>query len=214
MRKAFALAVLFASAASAQEYSRSQGAHWSTVTGETITPDRDALRVGLGWPGLDLTYLHGIDDRRDFGAHFELLYGFEETSISKFGLGFGIPYRMVINRHERVTVEVHIEPSIRIYPGGDFGTFLFLRAPFGGNLGLQITPELRVAAGADLNIALNLPNTPFLEIGPRFGFSAEYQVDKNLDIAFNTRFGPQFYSASDIASDFAFVTQVVVGYRM
>lgn len=214
MRKAFALAVLLASAASAQEYSRSQAAHWSTVTGETVTPDRDALRVGLGWPGLDLTYLHGMDDRRDIGAHFELLYGFEETSFSKFGLGFGVPYRMVINRHERVTVEVHIEPSMRVYPGGDFGTYFFLRAPFGGNLGLQITPELRVAAGADLNFAVNIPNTAFLEIGPRFGFSAEYQVDKNLDIAFNTRFGPQFYTLSGASSDFAFVTQVVVGYRL
>jgi hypothetical protein len=216
MRNAFVVAMATAFAASAQEYSRSSTAHWSTVTGETVSADRDALKFGLGWPGIDLTYLHGLGDRRDVGVHFELLYGWEETSRSKFGLGFGVPYRMIVNRHERVSVEVHIEPMMRVYPGDNVTgtTDFFIRAPFGGTLGLQITPELRVAAGADLDFAVQLASTPFLEIGPRFGFSAEYQIDRNLDVAFNTRFGPQFYTLSGAPADFAFVTQVVVGYRL
>jgi hypothetical protein len=203
---------LFAGAASAQTLA---GSHWSTVTGETVSTDRDALKFDLGWPGLGVTYLHGVNDRTDFGVHFELLYGFEQTSNSKFGLGFGVPYRLIVNRRERVTVEVHIEPGMRVYPGDALttGTDFFIRAPFGGTIGLQVTPELRLAAGADLNFAIQIPKTAYLEIGPMFGFAVEYAVDRNLEVGFNTRFGPQFYSFGGSA-DFAFITQVVVGYRM
>jgi len=211
MKKATLIAVLLvAGAASAQSLS---GNHWSTITGETVSPSRDALKFDLGWPGVGVTYLHGVSDRADFGVHFELLYGFEQTSNGKFGLGFGVPYRLIINRAERVTVEVHIEPSMRVYPGGSETDF-FIRAPFGGTLGLQITPELRIAASADLNFAIQIPNTAYLEIGPMFGFGLEYAVDRNLNVGFNTRFAPQFYSLGNDNTNFAFITQVVVGYRM
>ncbi|HEX4383967.1 MAG TPA: hypothetical protein VH083_13500 [Myxococcales bacterium] len=210
-------ALLFAGGASAQTLSLTNSAagpsHWSTETGETVSPGRDALKFDLGWPGLGVTYLHGVNDRTDFGVHFELLYGAEQTSASHFGLGFGVPLRLIVNRHERITVEVHVEPGMRVYPDSDFTSF-FLRAPFGGTLGVQITPELRLAAKADLDFAIQLPHTAYLEIGPEFGFALEYAVDKNLNVGFNALFGPQFYSLSNSSTDFAFITQVVVGYRL
>jgi hypothetical protein len=209
-------ALLFAGGASAQTLSLGNSAagpsHWSVETGETVSPGRDALKFDLGWPGLGVTYLHGVNDRTDFGVHFELLYGFEQTSVSHFGLGFGVPLRLIVNRHERITVEVHVEPGMRVYP--DTNTAFFLRAPFGGTLGVQITPELRLAAKADLDFAIQIPNTAYLEIGPEFGFAVEYAVDKNLNIAFNTLFGPQFISVSGADARFAFITQVAVGYRL
>jgi hypothetical protein len=218
MIKASLLALLLSGgAASAQTLSLSNSAagpsHWSTETGETVSPGRDALKFDLGWPGLGVTYLHGVNDRSDFGVHFELLYGYEQTSISHFGLGFGVPLRLVVNRHERITVEVHVEPGMRVYPDSNFTSF-FLRTPFGGTLGVQITPELRLAAKADLDFAIQIPNTAYLEIGPEFGFALEYAVDKNLNVAFNTLFGPQFISLSNADARFAFITQVVVGYRL
>ena len=45
-----------------------------------------------------------------------------------------------------------------------------------------------------------------------FGFGVEYTVDPHILVGLNTRFGPQFYTVASDA-DFAFVTQVVVGYR-
>jgi hypothetical protein len=212
MKAAF-LAVLISAGGAFAQVAPGGGAHWSTITGETVSPDRDALRFDLGWPGLGLTYLHGTSDRSDFGVRFDLLYGLEQTNASKFGLGFGVPFRLIINRNERVTVEVHIEPGMRLYPGSNF-TLFFLRAPIGGTLGIQITPELRLAAGADMNFALQLSNTAFLEVAPMFGFAAEYAVDRRLNIGFNARFGPQFYTSSGGNSDFAFITALVVGYRM
>ena len=67
---------------------------------------------------------------------------------------------------------------------------------------------------ADLTMAINWTHTTFLEIGPQFGFGIEYLVDRNLLIGLKASFGPQFYSYSGAGTDFAFTTEVVVGYRM
>ena len=50
----FALA-LTASAAQAAASGVAPGApgHWSVATGETVSPQTDAFRFDLGWPGLD-----------------------------------------------------------------------------------------------------------------------------------------------------------------
>jgi hypothetical protein len=61
---------------------------------------------------------------------------------------------------------------------------------------------------------VQIPHTTFMEIGPLFGFAVEYAVDKNLQVGLNTRFGPQFYTVSGAGTEFAFTTQIVVGYRL
>ena len=41
--------------------------HWSVVTGETVSPDRDAIAFEVGWPGVSFSHLHGVSDRTDVG---------------------------------------------------------------------------------------------------------------------------------------------------
>jgi len=74
--------------------------------------------------------------------------------------------------------------------------------------------QLRLAATAGLTLAVNWTHTAFFEIGPQFGIGVEYFVDKNLLVGLSGKFGPQFYTYSASPTDFAFTTQVVVGYRM
>src|SRR3954452_24881583 len=217
---ALALTVFAARTAAAQPVSAGSPGHWSVATGETVSPSADAFRFDLGWPGVGFTYLHGLSDRTDMGVQFDLLYGWENTNRSKFGFGFGVPLRLVVNRKDKVTIGLHIDPGIRVYTGDNVtgGTDFFLRFPVGGILGIQVTPELRLAATIDLNMATQFlshdfgPNA-FFEVGPQFGFAAEYAVDRNLDVGLNVRFGPQFYSFGG-GSDFAFTTAVVIGYRL
>lgn len=187
-------------------------AHWSMATGETVSPDRDALRFQLGWPGVDFTYLHGLSNRSDVGLQIELLYGLEGTDVSKFGFGLNVPLRLVVNRKDKILIGLHIDPGMRLYTNS-FSTDYFLRFPVGGILGFQVTPEVRLAAAVDLNMAIQIPNSAFFEIGPAFGFGAEYAVDRTLLIGLNTRFGPLFFTSGG-GSQFAFTTQVVVGYRL
>jgi len=183
------------------------------VTGETVSPDRDAIGFELGWPGISFSYLHGTSDRTDVGARFDLLYGFENTTHTAFGAGVDVPFRLVVNRSTKVSVGLHIDPGLRIYTRNSQTDFM-TRFPVGGVIGFQATPELRLAASADLSMAVNWTHTAYFEISPQFGVAAEYAADRNLLVGLNTKFGPQFYSYTASQTDFAFTTQITIGYRM
>ncbi len=187
--------------------------HWSVATGETVSTDRDAIAFEMGWPGLVFGYLRGLSDRSDVGFKISALYSLENTNSNAFGAGADVPIRLVVSRHEKVSLGLHIEPGVRLYTKNSQSDF-FTRFPVGGVLGIQATPELRLAASADLVMAINWTHTSFFEIGPQFGFAAEYAVDKNILVGLNGHFGPQFYSYSNSPTDFAFTTEIVVGYRM
>jgi hypothetical protein len=186
--------------------------HWSVATGETVSPDHDAISFEMGWPGIVFGYLRGLSDRTDVGFKISLLYSYENTNNTIFGAGGDIPLRTVINRHEKVSLGLHIDPGVRIYSNSTASNFI-TRFPVGGTLGIQATPELRIAASADLTMAIKWTHTGAFEIGPQFGFAAEYAVDRNLLIGLTGRFGPQFYTDTR-PTEFAFTTEVVVGYRM
>jgi hypothetical protein len=203
----------FAAAADLPNAGPGAPGHWSVVTGETVSPDRDAIGVELGWPGASFSYLHGTSDRSDLAMKVSLLYEFENKSDSAFGAGFDVPFRLVVSRSGKVSIVLQIEPGLRLYTQNGTSDFM-TRFPVGGVLGIQATPELRLGAFAGLTMAVNWTHTAFFEIGPQFGIGVEYFVDKNLLVGLNGRFGPQFYSYSNASTDFAFTTQLVVGYRM
>ena len=187
--------------------------HWSIVTAETVSPDRDAIALEAGWPGVSVSYLHGTSDRSDVGTRFDLLYGYENTTDTAFGLGADVPFRLVVNRSNRVSVALHVDPGVRLYTRNGMTNFM-TRFPVGGAIGVQATPEVRVAASADVTMAFNWTNTTFFEIGPQFGLAAEYASDRNLTLGLNLKFGPQFVTLSNTGAQLAFTAQVVVGYRM
>jgi|GraSoiStandDraft_4_1057263.scaffolds.fasta_scaffold64586_4 hypothetical protein len=186
--------------------------HWSVATGETVSPDRDAIAVEAGFPGISFSYLHGLSDRSDVGVKFDLLYAFENTTDTAFGAGFDVPLRLVVNRANRVSIALQIEPGLRIYSQNSQTDFM-TRFPVSGVLGVQATPEIRIGAFAGLTMAVNWTHTQFFEVGPQFGFATEYAADRNLTVGLDARFGPQFYTASG-NSDFAFTAQILLGYRM
>ena len=206
---------LFATAASAQTrgtLSTSLGGnHWSIYSGETISPGRDAVAFDLGWPGVTFGYLHGINDRTDVRLNVELLYGYEGTDISRFGFGLGAPLRLVLNRTDKLTLGVHVDPGFRIYTGSGSTQFL-MRFPVGGTVAIHVTPELDVSVGADIPFAIQFTSPTAFLAGPMFGFALEYKVDRQLNVGLHTRFGPLF--ASSGGGVFAFETLLGVGYRL
>jgi hypothetical protein len=187
--------------------------HWSVVAGETVSPDHDAIALEVGWPGVSFSYLHGTSDRTDLGIQLDLLYGREQTTDWVFGAGVQVPLRLVVNRSDRVSILVHADPGIRIYTQNSQTDFM-TRFPVGGTLGFQATPLVRVGVSADLTMAVNWTHTQYFEVGPQFGFSAEYFPEKNVLWGLNLKFGPQFYTSTASTTDLAFTAQVVLGYRM
>lgn len=187
--------------------------HWSVLTGETVSSDRDAIAFEVGWPGVSFSYLHGVTDRTDVGIRFDLLYSYENTTDTAFGVGADVPLRLVVNRSDLVSIALHVDPGLRIYSRNG-GTDFMTRFPVGGVIGVQATPQLRLAASADLAMAINWAHTAFFEIGPQFGLAGEYAVDRKLMLGLNTKFGPQFITLSGTGAQLAFTVQAVVGYRM
>lgn len=188
--------------------------HWSVATGESVSTGHDALAFEFGWPGLGIGYLHGLSDRADVGVKFDLLYGDEGTSFTRIGAGLRVPLRLVVNRRDKLSIELHVEPGLRFYGKRDVRSAdLVIGFPVGATLGLQATPELRLAALFDLQMGVVPTNGGYFEVGPSFGFAAEYAVDRQLLIGLDTRFGPLFFTGFSDAV-FAFRTQVVLGYRL
>jgi|GEM_PF-2036485 len=189
--------------------------HWSINTGETISTGRDAVSLELGWPSITGGYVHGLSDTADVGFKFDLLFGFEgTTNDNRLGLGFRVPLRLVAMRRDRVSLQLHVDPGLRFYPRS-FDNRLLVTFPVGATLGIQVLPELRVALGFDLplGVAVSGVASPYLLIGPQFGFDLEYLVDKQLLVGLDTRFGPLIFSITDASTQFAFRTAIVVGYK-
>jgi hypothetical protein len=210
---ALTLFTAFAAAADLPNAGPGAPGHWSVVTGETVSPDRDAISFELGWPGASFSFLHGTSDRSDLGIKVDLLYAFENTTDSAFGAGVDVPFRLVVSRSGKVSILLQIDPGVRLYTQNGTSDFM-TRFPLGGTLGIQVTPEVRLGAFAGLTMAVNWTHTAFFEVGPQFGVGVEYFVDKNLLVGLSGRFGPQFYTYSNSPTDIAFTTQLVVGYRM
>ena len=143
-----------------------------------------------------------------------LLYGFEGTSNTKFGIGLNAPLRTTVLRREKVSVQLSITPGLQVYPSTP--TIFGLNFPVGGILGVQVSPELRIAVGVDFVMKLQFVGDgggTFFQFAPMFGPALEYYVDKRLAIGLDTRFGPVIFSGGG-NSDFGFRTQVTVAYKM
>jgi len=216
MRIAIAAAAVVALAVSgearAQVRSAAAPSGYSLLGGTTVPTGADVISGEFGWPSATFGFTHGMGPTTDVGIKFDLLYGFEYTTTSQFGIGVRIPLRLNLLRRDKVSVLVHVDPGIKMYTTTPvlFG----LQWPVGVTLGYAATPEFTVGFGVEVPMFLWLTPSPaqFL-LGPLFGPGFEYHVDRQLSIGLNTRFGPIFDTAGG-GGQFGFITQMVLGYRL
>jgi len=220
MRKMLAVGVLAgtiafqASAQTRRTEAPLPGTKYSLLGGETVGNGVDVVSGEFGWPGISFGFTHGTSRDTDIGARFDLLFGFEEISnASQFGIGFRVPLRLTALRRDRISVLVHVDPGLKIYTTSPaaFG----LQFPVGATLGYAATRDLTVAFGVDMPMLLQLsgPGSVQFIFAPTFGPAVEYHVDPRLAVGVNTRFGPVISSRGG-GSEFGFVTQLLLGYRM
>jgi hypothetical protein len=205
-----AAVVLSAAAAAAQESGQEAIPRWSLVGGETVGDGRDAISAEIGWPGVTLGWTHGLTAYTDAGLRFDVLYTFNDTTHTRFGLGARVPLRAVAVRGDFASLFVHLDPGFAVYPS-DPSSWGF-RLPFGGSIGLQVAPRSRVAIGMELPLIFVIQPTASIDIGTQFGVAYEYLSDRHVLVGVDTRFGPIFHSAGG-SSDFGLLVQLVVGYR-
>jgi hypothetical protein len=211
----FGVALLAATAAAPAFAQRSTAItaspRYSLLGGTTVPTGVDVVSGEFGWPSLTVGFTHGMSPTTDVGFKFDLIWGFENTTISQFGVGFRVPLRANIFRRDRLTALVHIDPGLKVYTTSPaaFG----LQWPVGLTLGYAAAPELTVGFGFELPMTLMVSPSPArFYVGPMFGPAIEYHVDRQLTVGLNTRFGPVF-NTSD-GSEFGLIMQALLAWRL
>jgi len=210
-------ALVFSAAASPAFAQRTtSGGHYSLLSGTTVPGGTDVVSGEFGWPSTSFGFIHGTGPTSDVGFRFDLLYGFENTKNSQFGVGFRVPLRFMIHRRDRISVLAHVDPGIKIYTTPQAALFGF-QWPIGLIVGYTATPEFNVAFGFELPMTLEVTGPGLspvqMFLGPMFGPAFEYHVDRQLTVGFNTRFG-SIFSTKGGGGEFAFVTQMLLAYRL
>jgi hypothetical protein len=209
---AAALAVVAAASPAFAQTRTTPGGQYSLLGGNTVPSGVDVVDGEFGWPSATFGFTHGTSPTSDVGVKFDLLYGFESTNISQFGIGFRVPLRFNLLRRDRISVLAHIDPGVKVYTTTPaiFG----FQWPVGLTLGYTATPELNVGFGFELPMTLVVTPSPVtMFLGPMFGPAFEYHLDRQLAVGLNTRFGPIFNTQGG-GSQFGFVTQLVLAYRL
>ena len=185
-------------------------ARWSLYGGETVAAGQDVFVGEVGWPSTSLGWSHGLTDTTDAGIRFDVLYAFETTTDTHFGLGIRVPLRAIVVRTGRMSLLVRSDPGLKVYPGD--GTPWGFSFPVGAAVGFDVNPDLRFALGIDVPMSLLFSPAQFV-IGTEFGFGVDYLLDPRLLAGFNVRLGPVFSSEAN-GSRFGLVTQIGIAYRM
>jgi hypothetical protein len=212
-----ALAVAFQASAQARrttDITAAPSGRYSLLGGETVGTGTNVVSGEFGWPSITFGYTHGLSHNTDVGAKFDLLFGVEgDPNASQFGIGFRVPYRMVALRSDRIAVLLHVDPGIKLFT---YSSTLFgFGFPVGVVVGYAAQRDLVIGFGVDLNMALYVTPSPVrFVISPMFGPAVEFRVDPRLTVGINTRFGPVIFTNNGGYSDFGFVTQLLLAYRM
>lgn len=194
---------------------------WSTVGSETVSPGRPVIDVQAGWPSTTFGYTFGLSPTTDVSLRLGLLYGFEGTTGSQFGLSFYAPLRFQLLQSRDFKLLLHVDPGLKLYTtsSAQFG-FQF---PVGVVMGFPVQPNLEIGVGLDFNMTLLVSGTvaPRFIFGPAAGPYVEYHPTPQLSVGLNTRFGAAIdaYSSNGpvpggTSTAFAFTTQLFLGYRL
>ncbi len=208
-------AALLSAAAASPAFAQAKttpGGQYSLLGGTTVPSGTNVVSGEFGWPSATFGFTHGLSGNTDVGFKFDLIFGFEDTTTSQFGIGFRVPLRLMLYRRDRISVLTHVDPGIKIYTTTPaiFG----FQWPIGLTVGYSARPDLDVAFGVELPMTLVVTPSPVqMLLGPMFGPALEYHVDRQLAIGFNTRFGPIF-STRGGGGQFGFITQMMLAYRL
>jgi hypothetical protein len=171
---------------------------WSLYGGDTLAPGEDALSGEVGWPSTSLGWTHGLTETTDMGVRFDVLYAFETTTDTHFGLGLRIPLRAIAVRTSRISLLVRADPGLKVYPGN--GTPWGFGLPLSAALGLEVPISVLFAPAQ-------------IVIGTQFGVGIDWLLDPRLIFGVNLRVGPVFSTEAN-GSRLGLVTQIGIAYRM
>jgi hypothetical protein len=194
---------------------------YSIIGAETVH-GRPVADVQAGWPGISFGYTFPIAPTSDLGLRFALLYSFEGTTTSQFGMAVYVPLRFELGRGDPIRSLLHVDPGGVLYTTqpAKWG----FKFPVGIVFALPRRNGLEIGLGVDVNMTLLVTGdrAPMFIFGPAIGPYVEYHLNPRVTLGLNSRFGaaidayssfPQARIPGGVDTNFAFLVQMMVGYR-
>lgn len=174
------------------------GQSWSVVTGRTVGTGRNLLSGGMGWPGIDVSYLHGLSDKVDIGARFTFNYGIEGRVA---GITPGIKPQFLLKvkllDRQKINLGLNIAPGPLFYFPAGFSRLGFVM-PIGLQLGIIPNSAVHIGLSVDLPMYLSFlvyPNgataTGIFAVPILMGAGVEYFVTSDFLIYGQVKMGPE-----------------------
>jgi hypothetical protein len=184
---------------------------WSVDSGNTVGAGANVFAGAVGYPGLDLRIIHGLDATTDVNAHIGINYAFEGITRDtrfEFTAQVGI-------RKELLTLGGNMKLAGKFDPGilvasspGEFG----LKIPLGLELGIPLSQALMLNASFDLPMFFTFGDFSAFYIPLLFGGGLEYLVNPNLAITGKIKVGPTF-GTNGFPTSFTLYALIGVAYK-
>jgi len=180
---------------------------WSVDSAYTVGAGANVFAGAVGFPGLDLRLIHGLDSTTDVNARVGINYAFEGlTQGTRFEFTAQVGIRKELTNFGNMKLSGRFDPGIIIAASpGQFG----LKIPVGLELGIPLSQQLTLNASFDLPMFFTFGDVNAFYIPLLFGGGVEYLIQPNLAITGKVKLGPTFGTGD--ASGSAFTLYVLVG---
>ncbi len=203
------LTLCVSGAVRAEEVAPATGSsRWTVQSANTVGAGANVFAGQVGFPGLDLMLIHGLDSTTDVNAHVGINYAFEGlTQGTRFEFTAQVGIRKeLLNFGGNMKLSGRFDPGIIVASSpGQFG----LKIPFGLELGIPVSQPLILNASLDLPLYFTFGDLNAFYIPLLFGVGAEYLVNPNLAITAKVKVGPTWGTGD--ASGSAFTLYALVG---
>lgn len=212
------IAIAAPAAAQQEGTTRARGQGWGVLSHQTVGGGATAVNLQLGFPGLSLGVLHGLQPGFDLGARFALNYAHEGLVRALYpGLKFEVLGRLKLFEGERVGLGLNFGMGMSATFGANFPTtnVLGISFPIGLVAGFPIGSALVANFGLDMPLLVVLGTGAGLSVPVLGGVGLEYFIDKGMIITFATRMGPTINPIVRISdAEFAFQAQLGVALKL
>ena len=164
---------------------------WTVDSGETVGAGANVAAAAVGYPGLDLRLIHGLDATTDVNARVGFNYAFE--GITR-GTRFEFTAQVGI-RKELLKFGQNMKLAGRFDPGilwaaspGQFG----IKIPIGLEMGIPFSERIILNGSLDLPMFFTFGDFSAFYIPLLFGGGIEYLLEPHIALTGKVKVGPTF----------------------
>jgi hypothetical protein len=212
-----AVVVLMAGLASAQGQpaapaATAAGGQWTVDSGQTVGDGANVLRGQVGYPGIWLDFIHGLDPTFDIGGRFGFNYGFQGSLAAgsgAVGLTFQALFRKQFAEIGGFKMAATFNPGFLVY-FPSVSTITGITFPIGVQMGFPVADKVVVNASFEIPMYVTFGTYGYFYVPLLFGGGVEYMLQPDLALTFKLAMGPTISSSTS----FTLETMIGVAYKL